>query len=161
MDFDGTLFQSHKQTFTAKPDIADASSFWQADWDRASWEEDSDVLRIGQVLEDKVSDIVGEAHQLESLLSLAEALLEEVLRSLELLADYGVCAISSSGCKGKRLGHVQSIDFDNLRMWGLVDDVEGSTDDSKCHTSMPAARAQICAKLKWAGMLERFESCGG
>lgn len=127
MDLDGALLQGHEQTFTAKLDVAGASSFWQANWDRASSKEDSDALRFGQVLEDEVSDIVGEAHKLESLLSPAMALLDEILRSLELLADYWDCALSSLGCEGKRLGHVQPIDLDDLRMRGLVDHLYGAT----------------------------------
>jgi hypothetical protein len=55
------------------------------------------------------------------------ALLDEILRSLELLADYGICALSSLGCEGKRFGHVQSIDLHNLRMRGLVDHLYGAT----------------------------------
>jgi hypothetical protein len=58
VDFDGAHVQSHKQTFTAKLDVAGASSYWQADCNRVSPEEDPDVLRIGQVLEDQVADIV-------------------------------------------------------------------------------------------------------
>jgi hypothetical protein len=66
------------------------------------------------VLEDKVSDIVGEAHKLESLLFIAEALIEEILRSLELPADDGNCALSGLRYDGEWFGHVQAIDFDNL-----------------------------------------------
>jgi hypothetical protein len=40
-----------------------------------------------------------------------------------------------------------------------VDDLDGAIKNLDCHTSMPAACAQICAKLKWAGMIERSESC--
>jgi hypothetical protein len=121
VDFNGTHLQGHKQTFSAKLYVAGASSFWQANRDRASSEEDSDIPRIGQVLEDKVSDIVWEAHELKSLLYLAKALGEEILRSLELLADYSVGALSVLSCEGKCLGHVQSIDLDDLRSVALVD----------------------------------------
>lgn len=104
-----------------------------------------------------MSDIVWEAHELEWLPFLAEALREEILRSLEPLAGYRICVLSSFGCEGKRLGHVQSI-VDNLRVTGLVDYLYDATEGLECHTSMPAACAQICAKLKWAGMVERSDS---
>jgi hypothetical protein len=66
------------------------------------------------VLEDKVSDIVGEAHKLEPLLSLAEALIDEILRSLEPLAYDGNCALSGLRYEGEWFGHVQAIDFYDL-----------------------------------------------
>jgi hypothetical protein len=105
-----------------------------------------------------VSDIVGKAHKLESLLSLAEALTEEILRSLEPLPDHGNCAFSGLRYEGEWFGHVQAVDFDNLWTRGSVDDLQGATKSLECHTSMPAACAQICAKLKWARMLELSES---
>lgn len=118
MAFDGTLLQSHEQTFTAKLDVASASCFRQANSDLAVSEEDLDILRIGQVLEDQVSDIGWKAHELKSRLSLIN---KKILRGLELLADYRKCFLASLGCEGKRFGHVQSIDLDYLRTIGLVD----------------------------------------
>jgi hypothetical protein len=67
-----------------------------------------------------VSDIVWKAHELKSRLSLANALRKEILRSLELLADYRICVLVNFGCDGKRLGHVQSIDSNYLGMVELV-----------------------------------------
>jgi hypothetical protein len=148
VDFDGTHLQGHEQTFSAKLDVAGASSFWQANRDRASSEEDSDILRIGQVLEDKVPDIVWEAHELKSLLPLAKTLSEEILCSLELLADYGISALSVLSCEGECLGHVQSIDLNDLRSVVLVDNSYHAIRILEGHTYLNTR--SLCANLREA-----------
>ena len=148
MDVDGAHVQIHEQTLTAKLDVACTSSFRQSNCNRVSPEEDPDVLRISQVLEDQVSDIIWKAHQLESLLPLASAVLEEILRSLELLTDYGIFVFSGLGCEGKRLSHVQPVDLDYLWTIGLVVSVYNANVFLGYGTYLDAS--SLCADLREA-----------
>lgn len=96
-----------------------------------------------------MSDIVRKAHELKSRLSLANALCDKIMRRLELLADYWICFLANLGCEDKRLGHIQPVDLDYLRTIGSVDDFYNANEFwNVVHTSVPAACAQTCAKLK-------------